>query len=221
MELINELQQGIRLPQPYCCPAPIADIINRCFEEIPSERPSFSEIRCSIQLGHNKLRAVSNTSLETVSTTNTELDYADLQFGEMYLDMRRRNCQYQKQNEKPTIETKQFCLESVSMTPRVGIETGQHHTSEEMILPNTSIRFSELECKSISQEYQICTIDEKAAPKYQLISPGVIDQKRPVSFSGVDPTSLLQTEVTSRQLVPSKSYPCYQNPSYMMLMTEL
>ena len=78
MELASELQQGVRLPQPYCCPNPIADILKQCFKENPSERPSFSEIRCSIQLAHNQLRELSNASPETEPTTEQGLDYADL-----------------------------------------------------------------------------------------------------------------------------------------------
>ena len=59
------------------------------------------------------------------------------------------------------------------------------------------------------------------ASKYQLLTPGINDQKRPVSFGGVDPTSSLKSGAISQKLVPAKSYPCYQNPSYMMMIMDM
>ena len=91
MELISELEQGIRLPKPYCCPTPIAEIISQCFMANPTDRPSFEEIRSEIQIAFAKLQEIQSSSPQAGSSSENGLNYADLQFNEMYVDMRRRN----------------------------------------------------------------------------------------------------------------------------------
>ena len=44
-ELISDLSNGIRLPNPLLCPPPITSLLEKCFDETPDKRPDFKTIK--------------------------------------------------------------------------------------------------------------------------------------------------------------------------------
>ena len=55
-DLIFELQNGIRLPDPENCPSSMVTLIRKCFHHIPSERPTFNEVKKVVELDYAQLR---------------------------------------------------------------------------------------------------------------------------------------------------------------------
>uniref|UniRef100_A0AAR2KN93 non-specific protein-tyrosine kinase n=1 Tax=Pygocentrus nattereri TaxID=42514 RepID=A0AAR2KN93_PYGNA len=47
-DVINQLEQGIRLPKPDLCPPALYSLMTRCWSYDPSERPTFTELVCKI-----------------------------------------------------------------------------------------------------------------------------------------------------------------------------
>ena len=76
VQLIHELEEGVRLPKPYCCPTQIDKIISQCFMANPSDRPSFEVIKCDIELAYEQL---SKGTKQYDNTSQEQLQYADLQ----------------------------------------------------------------------------------------------------------------------------------------------
>ncbi|KAL2082281.1 hypothetical protein ACEWY4_022099 [Coilia grayii] len=50
--VINQLEQGIRLPKPEQCPPALYSLMTRCWSYDPQERPSFTELVCKISDVH-------------------------------------------------------------------------------------------------------------------------------------------------------------------------
>lgn len=48
-DVINQLEQGIRLPKPDNCPPALYSLMTRCWSYDPSERPSFTELVMKIR----------------------------------------------------------------------------------------------------------------------------------------------------------------------------
>ena len=101
LDLGRELKEGVRLPKPYCCPTQIDKIISQCFMANPSDRPSFDDIKCDIELAYKQLN---EETKEYENTSREELHYADLQFEQVYFDMKRRIYHFQ---EEPSIDSQE------------------------------------------------------------------------------------------------------------------
>ena len=215
MELISELEQGIRLPKPYCCPTPIAEIISQCFMANPTDRPSFEEIRSEIQIAFEKLQEIQSSSPQAGSSSENGLNYADLQFNEMYVDMRQRNRKLQDPNANSENDTRRDKLESVFMNATYEFE--HHVASKEISSKTDNWEQHSPELTNTTNRYQNDIAMEMIGPKYEQLSPRSKNQKRPVSFGGRDPTLFHQKDVTTPILLPARSHPCFQNPSYMMM----
>ena len=52
-DVINQLEQGIRLPKPDNCPPALYSLMTRCWSYDPRERPSFTELVVKIRY-HSK-----------------------------------------------------------------------------------------------------------------------------------------------------------------------
>ncbi|XP_030628021.1 protein tyrosine kinase 2 beta, b [Chanos chanos] len=52
-DVINQLEQGIRLPKPEKCPPALYSLMTRCWSYDPRERPSFTELVCKISDVHD------------------------------------------------------------------------------------------------------------------------------------------------------------------------
>ncbi|XP_040016606.2 protein tyrosine kinase 2 beta, b [Gasterosteus aculeatus] len=52
-DVINQLEQGIRLPKPDNCPPALYSLMTRCWSYDPSERPNFTELVVKISDVHN------------------------------------------------------------------------------------------------------------------------------------------------------------------------
>lgn len=48
-DVINQLEQGIRLPKPDNCPPALYSLMTRCWSYDPRERPSFTELVVKIR----------------------------------------------------------------------------------------------------------------------------------------------------------------------------
>ena len=53
--LINDLSNGIRLPNPVLCPPPITSLMEKCFDEIPDKRPDFKIIKHYLDVTYTNL----------------------------------------------------------------------------------------------------------------------------------------------------------------------
>ena len=219
MELISELEQGVRLPKPYCCPTSIAEIINHCFMTNPNDRPSFDEIRCCIQLAFVNLEEIQNAATQTKPISEKGLHYADLQFKEMYVDMKRRNRQFQSQKQKKSSidDSQQEVLGTTSIKPTFETEVEQHGSLDQITSTNHNIGIDVQKLTRSSNTYQNDRGQKMIAPNYEPLSAFNSNQQRPTSICGGEPTSLHHQDVTSPLLLPAKSYPSFQNPSYMMV----
>ncbi|KAG9334116.1 hypothetical protein JZ751_009151 [Albula glossodonta] len=51
-DVINQLEQGIRLPKPEQCPPTLYSLMTRCWTYDPRERPSFTELVCKLSEVH-------------------------------------------------------------------------------------------------------------------------------------------------------------------------
>ncbi|XP_026858808.2 protein tyrosine kinase 2 beta, b [Electrophorus electricus] len=51
-DVINQLEQGIRLPKPDSCPPALYSLMTRCWSYDPNERPTFTELVCKISDVH-------------------------------------------------------------------------------------------------------------------------------------------------------------------------
>ncbi|XP_077094843.1 protein-tyrosine kinase 2-beta isoform X2 [Siphateles boraxobius] len=51
-DVINQLEQGIRLPKPERCPPTLYSLMTHCWAYIPRERPSFAELVCKLSDVH-------------------------------------------------------------------------------------------------------------------------------------------------------------------------
>ncbi|GLD63334.1 protein-tyrosine kinase 2-beta-like protein [Lates japonicus] len=47
-QVINQLESGVRLPKPQFCPPTIYSLLTRCWSYEPQDRPSFSQLVCSL-----------------------------------------------------------------------------------------------------------------------------------------------------------------------------
>ncbi|RXN33814.1 tyrosine kinase 2-beta isoform X1 [Labeo rohita] len=47
-DVINQLEQGVRLPKPERCPPTLYSLMTRCWAYSPRERPSFTELVCKL-----------------------------------------------------------------------------------------------------------------------------------------------------------------------------
>ena len=78
-DLIYDLSFGIRLPNPTFCPAPIANLITRCFYENPSKRPNFEEIKVTLKEAFNKMMNDWNKTTEPCQNLNEgEIHYIEI-----------------------------------------------------------------------------------------------------------------------------------------------
>ena len=221
LQLRSELQEGIRLQPPQNCPSSISDLIQQCFVENPTERPSFNEMKRSIEHAYGQLRQTPTTTIQVEYVGEEKLDYADIQFEERYLDMKSKNRTYQENiktdqttaKEKVVVDTKTLKTSFANDTRRylsVQNMSSSHNPVSSNIPWHLNTTLNE-KSKSIQDG-----IDVKNYPL--LSTPGIGSHKRCVSYGGEDPTAPLQPELLSPRLVPAKSYP---NPAYMMFLTEL
>ncbi|CAM4649682.1 unnamed protein product [Leuciscus chuanchicus] len=51
-DVINQLEQGVRLPKPERCPPTLYSLMTHCWAYIPRERPSFAELVCKLSDVH-------------------------------------------------------------------------------------------------------------------------------------------------------------------------
>lgn len=54
-DVINQLEQGIRLPKPENCPPALYSLMTRCWSYDPGERPSFTELVIKIRYLFEKI----------------------------------------------------------------------------------------------------------------------------------------------------------------------
>ena len=213
-QLVNELLEGIRLPRPESCPATIASLIQQCFFEDASKRPSFEKIKEVVKEDYEQLRRAPKPSDEILSNDKEELEYADLEFEQKYLEMRIKNKDQQQTRKLKTEET--IVLDSTSMTASFKNEAPRYVslsdvTTTATVLPKVTL---ESHHSSLSKEAE-CAENEilLRSPRLSL-SPGLNGHQRSFSYGGNDLTPTLQPErLKTNPLIPSKSYP---NPTYMI-----
>ena len=112
-----ELKMGIRLPAPDYCPLAINNLIQTCFIEQPSERPSFHEIKESVLVAYSGIKRAGKTMIPNTSNNLKNIEYTDVQMVSKYLNMHKMNQDYQKErNMVLKNEDRQLQLDEVSIT---------------------------------------------------------------------------------------------------------
>lgn len=222
-QLIYELSNGIRLPEPESCPTSMADLIQQCFKQEPTERPSFSDVKEVISEEYAKLRRTPTTfsqdeQLHQYATIHKkELQYADLDLENKYLEMRIKNREHQEKQTNSSME-KEVVLDGKSLTASFKNEEPRYLSLHDVTSSANQLPALTVEKRqSISQQR---SNTEDAAllrtPIYSL-SPGSNGLKRFFSYSGEDPTLPLQPEqLTLIPMTPAKSYP---NPAYNLFLS--
>ena len=76
-ELIYELCQGFRLPNPPDCPAHISQLLEHCFYEEPNRRPTFTKIKSDLQAAYDDLMALGGPN-SNISGDEPQHGYATL-----------------------------------------------------------------------------------------------------------------------------------------------
>ena len=71
-QLVNEFQEGIRLPRPDSCPATIASLVQQCFFVDARKRPSFENIKEVVKEDYEQLRRAPKPSDEILPCNNEE-----------------------------------------------------------------------------------------------------------------------------------------------------
>ncbi|KAF4101900.1 protein-tyrosine kinase 2-beta isoform X1 [Onychostoma macrolepis] len=64
-DVINQLEQGVRLPKPERCPPTLYSLMTRCWAYSPGERPSFAELVCKLSDVHKMEKEVEVEELRT------------------------------------------------------------------------------------------------------------------------------------------------------------
>ncbi|XP_050988970.1 protein-tyrosine kinase 2-beta isoform X2 [Labeo rohita] len=62
-DVINQLEQGVRLPKPERCPPTLYSLMTRCWAYSPRERPSFTELVCKLSDVHKMEKEVEKEEL--------------------------------------------------------------------------------------------------------------------------------------------------------------
>ena len=212
-QLITELLEGIRLPEPESCPSAIAQLIVECFEENASNRPSFKNIKEVIEKDYANLRRATRSD-DIKFNEKEELQYADLEFEHKYLEMRIQN-QNQRELKSGILKIDQeIALDETSLTASFKNEPSRYlslHDVTSSTNPLQTVKDGSHDSikRKESTENEVLLRN----PKYSL-SPGSNEYKRFFSYGGEDPAPALQPEkLKSNPLMPAKSYP---NPTYLI-----
>ena len=211
-QLVTELLRGVRLPKPESCPISIASLIEQCFAADASYRPSFDKIKFAIETDYALLGRASKTSTETASSGAEELQYADLEFEQRYLEMRIRNQDLRETKNLQIEET--VNLDARSLTASFKNEALRYISLSDMTSSKNPIISVTTETQPSLIKQTESTENEVVlrAPR-RLLSPGSSEYKRFFSYGGEDPTPELQPErLKTNPLLPARSYP---NPTYM------
>ena len=131
-QLILELKAGIRLPTPYCCPPTISNLIQSCFIEQPTERPSFLEIKNSVSLAYKGLKRASTAAIKIEIENQEVVDYADIRMEQQYLEMKKQNKNFEdnmKMNPRVTFDATSL---TASYTTNVGRYVSLQNISSSM-----------------------------------------------------------------------------------------
>uniref|UniRef100_A0A9J8AKG0 non-specific protein-tyrosine kinase n=1 Tax=Cyprinus carpio carpio TaxID=630221 RepID=A0A9J8AKG0_CYPCA len=70
-DVINQLEQGVRLPKPEQCPPTLYSLMTRCWAYSPGERPSFAELVCKLSDVHKMEMEVEDQRARTRSINIT------------------------------------------------------------------------------------------------------------------------------------------------------
>ena len=214
-ELIVALSIGIRLPTPVCCPVEIGGLIQSCFKEEPTDRPSFSDLKEKISNSHAAIRrAESNNKAPLDIISDQEVvQYADVQMEERYLDMRKNNKSYQEYKNSGGNENKFVPLEAASLVASSTLDNiGSYLSLQHM-------RSSVTEAMSTQHEINDSLLPLPVFPSQHTKLHSPISQqspgsKRRFSLSVVqDQDFCTLPEKLYTGLSPAKSYP---NPEYIL-----
>ena len=180
-----------------------------------------------IELAYVALQRGPTTRIQIESTDEEYLHYPDLQFKERYTKMRKENQQYKGYLNISSIENNQVvALDAASLAASFKDDNSHYLSMKDMSSSRNKISSDLLKRKNTDtlhyhqDKVLIPRIDQKDEIDFRckyMLSPGCSGHKRFFSFSGFDPTPLLQPERVSKSMRPGKSYP---NHLYMMFLSD-
>ena len=219
-ELISELQGGLRLPAPQSCPSPISLLIHQCFQEKPSDRPSFMVIKHKIEVAYHQLRRPQTTIAQVETCEDEILHYADIQHESRYLDMKAKNRKYQDEQMTNIDEDSDIDLNIQSFTISFKKDVAQESLIENMRSPVNHLSVSKdsgLQKQTIDDHTNLLDVPNTG---YRLsLSPGSTEHKRFFSYGGEDlPLINPAGSLSKQQFGCTKSHP---NPTYMMFLDDI
>ena len=228
-QLRHELAQGVRLPKPEHCSDNISDIIQRCFNEDPKDRPDFVELKLLIENAYDLLISRHNES----DVSNQESDMLlyenitsltpsqDDRMKERYLDMRRKNkkgCKTEHDGMNGNVfEMEDEASVALRSSKRQYISLENVYSSASMVPLHGSgedlTRASDVRKSLLSSNYRPASI---VSNKYKQLSPACNDVKCFFSSSAINTIS--QTlEIPERERKISQSW----NPLYMIVESDI
>ena len=161
------------------------------------------------------------------STEEEALHYPDLQFEERYTNMRKGNKQYKEYKNMSAIKNNQVVtLDAASLTASFKNDESHYLSMKDMSSSRNKISSNAVERKKTNplfyrpENEEIPRTDqavEIVLRSNYMLSPGSSEHKRFFSFSGLDPTPLLEPERVTTGMRPGKSYP---NNLYMMFRSD-
>ena len=151
-------------------------------------------------------------SIQIDSGEERSVSYTDVRMEQSYLDMRKRNRNYQENKMLSTNENESVHLETASLTACFNNDRGQYISLENMISSDNPFLIPESECHDPLLD---APIERLEGSKGNLLSSGNAGTKRFSSYPRLDPAHLLHPP---QVITPAKSYP---NPMYMMTFPAL
>ena len=217
-QLILELKAGIRLPTPYSCPPAIANLIQTCFKEQPTERPSFLEIKNSVSLAYKGIKRASAAAVKIEIENQEVVHYADIRMEQQYLEMKKHNKNFgdiMKMNARVTFD-------AASLTASYTTNMGEYVSVQNINASMSKMPSSWSESRDpLLNKFEDPKVGVNIGNRHSMspVSPISSEHKRHFSFAaGEDPTPIVRPQKRYSGLTPAKSYP---NPLYMMGLENL
>ena len=107
-QLKDELSQGMRLQKPTLCPEEISKIMGSCFNELPEERPTFSNLAIQFEQAFKQIKRIETQENDSGAHFNFSIESSILQHSkdmeDQYVDMKSINKKSQKRSKHSTIK---------------------------------------------------------------------------------------------------------------------
>merc|ERR1711974_52806 len=107
-QLKYELSNGMRLEKPKFCPEEIGKLMGFCFNEIPEQRPTFSNIASQFERAFKQMKTIETEGNDNGGHRNCSIESSLLQHSkdlkDQYVDMKSQNKKSRRRSKHCTIK---------------------------------------------------------------------------------------------------------------------